>query len=157
MGSREEQLVSWGHVTSLMSFSSTHRTQRSIREAQPHRDVQEQDKYAHACTQTHMPATNSPWPSGPECRWFLEHVLPLKQPPGCQSPQSRNLWSVERYSVTKLYEQPSIGHFVLSLLEKGCDICIHLYCLLLWTYQGIFHVIKREAQFRFLNLIPASC
>lgn len=87
-----------GVMWSVCHSPNTYCTHARIKQAQAIRHVHRQGKYAHTHARTHthtlVPATSSPWPSGPVCRWFSEHGPPLMLPPGCQSPQSRNLWLV---------------------------------------------------------------
>ena len=91
--------------------------------------------HTHTRTQKNMSVPNSPWPSGPVCRWSSEHVLPLKQPPGCQSPQSRNLSSVEQYLHAKsvIIRTTTILNPLITLRDESYINSYHLSCYQLWN------------------------
>lgn len=131
MGSREEQLVSWSHVTSLMSFLLTRIAHmHALNKHSPSemfigkanmliQTYPPTHTPSHAPPHTPVPATNSPWPSGPVCRWFSEHGPPLMLPPGCQSPQSRNLWLVFTWREAEILSQ-SVRSNMLMRFHETC-------------------------------------
>lgn len=79
--------------------------------------------YTHIHPHTHLPATNSPWPSGPVCRWFSEHEPPLMLPPGCQSPQSRNLWLVFTWREAEILSQPVPPNIWMCYMWNSATFC----------------------------------